>query len=182
MRSMKSWQTYTEKFMAAISETDVHDAERRMQQRLAEGPRAIAAHYDRRVSRVIIMLSSGVELAFPPRLAEGLSNARPDDLDEIELSPTGLGLHFPKLDADLYVPALLNGIMGSQAWVAKQLGAKGGASTSVAKSAVSRANGKKGGRPRIPIASASPLGIAAKPKTDKKTPSRVRVATPKKAL
>lgn len=168
--------------MAAISETDVHEAERRMQQRLSEGPRAIAAHYDRRVSRVVIMLSSGVELAFPPRLAEGLSNARPGDLDEIEVSPTGLGLHFPKLDADLYVPALLNGVMGSQAWIAKQLGAKGGASTSAAKSAAARANGKKGGRPRIPMASVSPPSTALKPKKDKKTPSRVQVATSKKAL
>lgn len=168
--------------MAVISEIDVHEAEGRMQQRLVEGPRAIAAHYDRRVSRVVIMLSSGVELAFPPRLAEGLSNARPDDLDEIEVSPTGLGLHFPKLDADLYVPALLDGIMGSQAWVAKQMGAKGGASTSVAKSAAARANGKKGGRPRISMSPVSPPSSAKNPKADEKLPLQARIATSKKAL
>lgn len=167
--------------MAVISEIDVHEAEGRMQQRLVEGPRAIAAHYDRRVSRVVIMLSSGVELAFPPRLAEGLFNARPDDLDKIEVSPTGLGLHFPKLDADLYVPALLSGIMGSQAWIAKQLGTKGGASTSAAKSAAARANGKKGGRPRIAISPISPPGMAAKQKADKKSLSLGRGVASKKA-
>jgi hypothetical protein len=52
--------------------TDVHEAKRRMQQRLTEGPRAIAAHYDRRVSRVVVMLSSGVELDFPRGLLKSL--------------------------------------------------------------------------------------------------------------
>jgi hypothetical protein len=28
-------------------------------------------------------------------------------LDEIEITPSGFGIHFPKLDADLYVPGLL---------------------------------------------------------------------------
>jgi hypothetical protein len=36
-----------------------------------------------------------------------LETARPADLAVIEISPTGLGLRFPVLDADTYVPALL---------------------------------------------------------------------------
>jgi len=39
---------------------------------------------------------------------------------------TGLGLHWPKLDADVYVPALLQGVFGSKQWMAAQLGAVGG--------------------------------------------------------
>ncbi|MCF5706266.1 DUF2442 domain-containing protein [Pseudomonas syringae] len=94
------------------------------------------------------MLNSGVELAIPPRLVEGMSEARPDQLDQIEVSPSGLGLHFPKLDADLYVPALLEGVLGSRSWMARQLGAMGSSVMSEAKAKAARANGKKGGRPR----------------------------------
>ncbi|MGQ7248759.1 DUF2442 domain-containing protein [Halomonas sp. V046] len=109
---------------------------------------ATAARYDRRSNRVIVSLHTGLELAIPPHLVEGLADATPDDLSEIELSPSGLGLHWPQLDADLYVPALLEGQFGSRQWMARQLGAKGGKSRSAAKSSAARANGLKGGRPR----------------------------------
>ncbi len=65
----------------------------------------------------------------------------------IEISPAGLGLHFPKLDADVYVPALFEGVYGSRAWM-KQAARVAGSTRSEAKSAASRENGKKGGRPR----------------------------------
>jgi len=66
------------------------------------------------------------DFAFPTRLAEGLADASPGDLAEIEVSPAGLGLHWPKLDADVYVPALLQGVFGSKRWMAAELGAAGG--------------------------------------------------------
>jgi hypothetical protein len=96
--------------------------------------------------------NTGVELTFPTQLAEGLADASPDSLAEIEISPAGLGLHWPRLDADLYVPALLQGVFGSKRWMARQLGAEGGRSRTAAKIAASRENGRKGGRPRKPMA------------------------------
>jgi coenzyme F420-0:L-glutamate ligase/coenzyme F420-1:gamma-L-glutamate ligase len=60
----------------------------------------------------------------------------------------GLGLYFPALDVDLYVPGLLQGIFGSKSWTAARSGAKGGASKSTVKAAAARANGASGGRPR----------------------------------
>jgi uncharacterized protein DUF2442 len=123
-------------------------AVRRASERRASGPVAVAARYDRRRDRVILSLNSGVELAFPSHLAEGLQNASPADLAHIELSPSGFGIHFPKLDAHLYLPALLNGVFGSKSWMAAQLGSEGGRSRSRAKTAAARANGKRGGRPR----------------------------------
>lgn len=79
-------------------------------------PVAVFARYDRRIHRVVIGLSTGIEVAFLPRDAQGLEGARPADLETIEISPSGLGLHFPKLDADLYLPALLDGFLGSRRW------------------------------------------------------------------
>jgi len=131
----------------AITEQALKQAEKRMAS-LREAGHAVSARYDRRRSRVVVALNTGVELAFPTRLAEGLAGASHDNLAEIEISAAGLGLHWPLLDADLYVPALLQGVFGSKSWMARQLGADGGRARTVAKVAASRNNGRKGGRPR----------------------------------
>lgn len=89
-----------------------------------------------------------MELGFPPKDAQGLENAKPSDLEQIEISPSGFGIHFPKIDADIYIPALLEGILGSRKWMAARLGEAGGRSTSRAKKAASKANGRLGGRPK----------------------------------
>jgi Protein of unknown function (DUF2442) len=134
----------------AITDADVKRAEARMQARLKAGPRAVAARYDKRVARVVVQLETGLELAFPPHLAQGLAQAKPEDLAVIEISASGLGLHFPKLDADLYLPALLEGTLGSRKWMAGIMGRSGGLTRTPAKAAASRENGKLGGRPRKP--------------------------------
>lgn len=111
-------------------------------------PTAITARYDRRIGRLVIDLSTGLSIAFKPRDAQGLEEAKPEQLAKIEISPSGLGIHFPDLDADLYLPGLLEDFLGSKTWMASQLGKTGGQSTSSSKAAASRANGKKGGRPK----------------------------------
>ena len=111
-------------------------------------PRAVEARYDRRIGRVVVRLSTGIDIAFAPRDAQGLERATPSNLSRIEISPSGFGLHFPALDADLYLPALLEGFLGSRKWMASRLGAEGGRSTSAAKAAAARRNGSRGGRPR----------------------------------
>lgn len=132
--------------MGRKSEFDHANA--RAAERRKAGPIAVAARYDRRIGRVVIGLSSGLEVAFSPRDAQGLEAARPADLDPIEISPSGLGLHFPKIDADLYLPALLEGFLGSKSWAAARLGERGGKAKSDAKAAAARSNGRLGGRPR----------------------------------
>ena len=112
------------------------------------GPTAVSAHYDRRSGRVVVRLTSGLDVGFSPGDTQGLETAKPAQLDAIEISPSGLGLHFPKLDADLYLPALLEGVLGSRRWMAAHLGERGGRARSAVKSAASRRNGKLGGRPR----------------------------------
>lgn len=131
----------------AISEDNLKQAEQRMQA-LREAGHAVSARYDRRRARVIVALNTGVELTFPTQLAQGLADASPDSLAVIEISGAGLGLHWPKLDADLYIPALMQGVFGSKAWMARELGASGGRARTPAKIAASRRNGQRGGRPR----------------------------------
>lgn len=111
-------------------------------------PRAVAARYDGETGRIVVTLSSNVELSFSPEHAQGLSGARAADLTTIEISPSGFGLHFPNFDADLYVPGLLEGLLGSREWMAARLGRAGGRSMSAAKRAAARLNGRLGGRPR----------------------------------
>jgi hypothetical protein len=111
-------------------------------------PLASETHYDPARDRVVVHLNSGVELAFPPQIVEGLSQATPADLGEIEISPSGFGLHWPRLDADIYLPGLLEGVFGSRRWMASHLGAQGGRAKTTVKTAASRENGKRGGRPK----------------------------------
>jgi hypothetical protein len=127
-------------------------ANARAREMQAAAPRVVAARYDRRLGRVVLALSSKVDVMFAPGDAEGLEKASPAELEKIEISPSGLGVHFPRLDADLYVPALLEGFLGSRAWMAARLGERGGRSRSAAKRKAAKKNGKLGGRPKKRVA------------------------------
>lgn len=109
---------------------------------------ATAVRFDRRRKKLILTLDFGLELAFAPNLAQGLQDASADDLAAVHISPSSLGLHFPTLDADLYVPALLDKLLGSSRWIAAQNGRSGGQAQSAAKSHAARLNGVRGGRPK----------------------------------
>lgn len=113
----------------------------------ASQPRAAAARYDARKKLVVIELANGASFAFPPSLAQGLEGASAADLSDIEITPMGTGLHWPRLDADLTVDGLLAGIFGSRSWM-RAHAARAGRARSPAKAAAARANGAKGGRPR----------------------------------
>jgi hypothetical protein len=126
---------------------EIEAATKRAEERSRREPKAVAAHYDADRDTLVISLSTGAEVSFPRGSIQGLTQAAPADLTEIEITPSGYGLHFPKVDADLLVPALIEGVLGSRAWMAAQLGAQGGKATSEAKAAAARANGKRGGRP-----------------------------------
>jgi hypothetical protein len=131
----------------AIPEPAFAMARKRAQVRRGEGY-AEAARYDRRTGRVVVELDNGVQIGVPSRLIEGLGHGGPSELETIEITPSRLGLHSPKLDADLYILGLLAGRLGSRRWMAAHLGAAGGQARSPAKTASARRNGRKGGRPR----------------------------------
>lgn len=127
---------------------EILEANRRGQEMLATIPHALSARYDRRIGRIVICLSTGLEISFSPRDAQELETATWEQLQEIEIDPPGFGIHFPVIDADLYIPSLLEGFFGSKKWMAARLGAQGGKVRSVAKARASKTNGRLGGRPK----------------------------------
>jgi hypothetical protein len=88
--------------------------------------RAVSAHYDARRRRIVVNMSSGLEVTFSPDDAQGLTDAQDDLLTQIELVAGGEGLHFPALDADFLVSGLLEGRLGSEKWMAARRLAKTG--------------------------------------------------------
>jgi hypothetical protein len=120
----------------------------RAEQRLRDEPHIVKAHYDPKLGRVILSLSSGAWFAFRPDDAQGLEGATTAQLKKIEITPSTFGINFPLLDAQFDITGLLQGHFGSRKWMAARLGAAGGASRSKSKVTAARANGKLGGRPR----------------------------------
>ena len=109
------------------------------------------ALYDRGAGRIVLELANGCQVAFPTDLAQGLRGADPEDLAEVKVVLGGRALRWDRLDADLLVTGLLQGVFGSRAWmrqVAREMGRLGGQARSEAKAAAARLNGRKGGRPR----------------------------------
>ena len=129
-----------------ILEHDWDAANQRGQEALVAGPLAASAHYDKPTGKIVIELNNGIGLHIPPALIQGMEHATPADMAEIVIEGHGMGLHFPRLDADLYVPALARGVLGTSAWM-RSLGRKGGISKSPAKAEAARKNGRLGGRP-----------------------------------
>ena len=114
-----------------ITDEQMARAETAMEENRATG-HATAARYDAAAKRLIVSISNGQELVIPTCLIQDLADADPADLIEIEITPAGLGLHWPRIDADVYVPGLISGVFGTRKWMAAQLGAQGGrASTPV---------------------------------------------------
>ncbi len=109
--------------------------------------RAESVQYNQSEDLIVIKLKNGAIFCFPPRLAQGLESASPEQLADVWLPPSGSSVHWESLDVDFGVPELIAGIFGTKSWMA-ELGRKGGEATSSAKSAAARKNGKKGGRPK----------------------------------
>lgn len=115
--------------------------------RLHAGPRVVEARYDEASDEVAIRFENGARMAFPRHLLEGLGAASADQLRAVVIAGPGTGLYWPQLDVSHYVRGLMDGVFGTRQWM-QELGRRGGATKTPAKSAAARENGKKGGRPR----------------------------------
>lgn len=131
----------------AITDHQIKTARARPQQLKSHVPQATGAAYNPDTGLVCIRLSNGIVIGLPAAQTQGLETASTKALSSIHISPSGYGIHFPDLDVDLYLPALMEGIFGTKAWMAER-GRKGGQAATKAKKAAARENGKLGGRPR----------------------------------
>jgi hypothetical protein len=130
--------------MVDLTDAEVDAALERGRVARMQEPRAASARYDAQADRVVVEMTNGCTFAFPPRLAQGLKSARAEEVAAVEVLPGGYGLHWEVLDVDLALPALMAGLFGTRAHMARQAGQ----ATSEEKAAAARANGAKGGRPR----------------------------------
>lgn len=131
----------------AISEREFKAAQMRGERTRVES-QAVAVSFDKAAGMINITMASGMHLMIPVMLIPDLIRAKQSDVADIEITSLGLGLHWPKLDVDLYIPGLINGQFSSKAAQAALLGAIGGKSRSAAKKKAAQKNGRKGGRPR----------------------------------
>jgi hypothetical protein len=131
-----------------ISDEAVELARKRAARKKSHYPAAVSVRYDPSSARLVIELESGLGITISPKQLQGLENASLADLEIAQISPSGLGIHFPNLDADVYLPSLLEGLLGTKRWMAARNGESGGKARTEAKSAAARKNGALGGRPR----------------------------------
>ena len=71
----------------AITDEDFAAANARGRKRLRTASHAVAARYDGERDRIVVELSTGAEVAFPPHDAQGLETAKPEDLADIAIDP-----------------------------------------------------------------------------------------------
>lgn len=134
--------------MAKLSDAQIDAAEARGRVMLETEPCATSARFDAASGRVVLELANGCAYAFPAALVEDLQNADAAALADVLVDGAGFNLHWPRLEVDLYVPALVAGFFGTRRWMTQELARIAGSARSPAKAAASRANGAKGGRPR----------------------------------
>jgi hypothetical protein len=113
----------------------------------SEQPRAVGVRYNARTGRIDVELESGLAVSVPAAHIEGLEHATAAELRGGRVRGHGTALRWDALDADVYVPALFQGVVGTRRWMA-ELGRAGGKATSARKARAARTNGAKGGRPR----------------------------------
>ncbi len=79
-----------------ITSQEFKQANARAKTLKASTPAATSARFDRKSGNIIVTLSSGVGIFFSPKDAQGLEDGTPAQLSQIEITPSGFGLHFPK--------------------------------------------------------------------------------------
>jgi hypothetical protein len=102
----------------ALDQFEQFEQARQVGNTLAETElRAVETWYSTESEHIFIRLNNRVLMGFPYYLLEGVQNSTPQQRAEVELTPTGSGLHWESLDADLSVSQLVAGVFGSKKWM-----------------------------------------------------------------
>lgn len=100
-----------------VNNADIQAAKAAGQDSLDTKHRAIRAIYEGNTRKLHIISTLDAELILSVDKLQGLAGASDDDLSEIELSPFGTNLHWPRLDEDFGVHNLFCGVYGSKIWM-----------------------------------------------------------------
>ncbi len=130
--------------MPEITDSEFADATKRADAVRASRPTPVSVAFDRESGRLVVDFDNGSSFAVPARALQDLDSASEEELADVVLAGDD-GLHWPRIDADFTISGLMRGVFGSRAFLESQR--RGGQSRSEKKTAASRANGAKGGRP-----------------------------------
>ncbi len=108
--------------MGELTDSAIEAATRRGEIDLLTKPRGRSVIYDRSSDRVIVELTNGTMFAFPPGLLQGLGDATPEQIAEVELQGMGFGLHWETLDADFTLEGLMAGRFGTARYMRERFG------------------------------------------------------------
>lgn len=110
-----------------------------------------AARYDGERDAIVVDLSTGASLGVPRRMIPGFKDAAPRALADIAINPGGESLWSDAVDDGVLLEQLVEIATGEE--FLKVLGGRiSGRRRSAAKARASRANGAKGGRPPLAMA------------------------------
>jgi len=96
------------------------------------------ARYDRASDSVLLTFRGGGSMTIPRRLIPGVERQPASALETMTLSPARDALRWPALDADIYVPGLIERAFGNRLFAAAA-----GRQRTKAKMAAARRNGAK---------------------------------------
>jgi hypothetical protein len=88
-------------------QTEINQARERGQVAAANEPRAINAWYGPNSHNLYIELADETIVRIPRQKLPALQSATVQQLAQVEITPSGYGLHWPDLDVDLAVPELV---------------------------------------------------------------------------
>jgi hypothetical protein len=112
-----------------LNDKEWQAAEKRGREWMECNPHAVAAVYLPYLRRIMVTLNTGIEVAIDPSRLQTIQDAKPSMLREIEITPMGDALFFPKLDDGIYLPGILRGIYGTRKWMENQIRSKRSASS-----------------------------------------------------
>lgn len=101
----------------AVSDAEIDAALSRARSYAKYDRRVIKASYMKGTDRLHLVFDNGVTYTIPRRLLQGLADAKQPELKRIQILSGGTGLLWPLIEVAHYVPALLQGVYGSEKWM-----------------------------------------------------------------
>lgn len=101
-----------------LLDAEIEQAQARGQWSLENEYHARSVTYSSDTGLIHIQTTEGEQFSISAAWLQCVANASDEQIGNMELSPAGVGIHWPELDADLLVDSLCRGMYGSPRWMA----------------------------------------------------------------